>query len=217
MYLRRRARAGRVGSKKAQPRAFNQYTNGQNTRHTCRRSTIRQRVPNRLDHILSKPKNLCYKLNKRDIIIPQSLKLWFVLKVAHGKREEPHDPAFVDKAELLVFEYVFLGAGNAFDCPRVGVDPHRVDELESAIFGDAGGDERGDDGTDGGNDGGTEREGVVPRVRQGCAVTGLASETGVARAGWLLRPLNQLVERQTGLLRAIIPLHVEMGDLEPGL
>jgi hypothetical protein len=189
------------------------------TRHACRRSTIRQRVPNRLDHILSKPKNRLYKLKKRDIIIiiPQSLKLRFVLKLAHGKREEPHDPAFIDKAESLVFEYVFLGARNAFDCPGVGVDPHRVDELESAILGDAGGDERGDDGSNGRNDGGTERERVVPRVRQGGAVTGLASEAGVPRAGWLLRPLNQLVKRQTSLLRAIISLHVEMGDLEPGL
>ena len=191
----------------------------QKTRRACRRSTIRQRVPNRLDHILSKPKNRPYKLKKRDIIIiiPQSLKLRFILKLAHGKREEPHDPAFIDKAESLVFEYVFLGAGNAFDCRRVGVDPHRVDELESAILGDARGDERGDDGSDGGNDGGTERERVMPRMRQGGAVAGLASEAGVPRAGWLLRPLIQLVKRQTGLLGAIIPLHVEMGDLEAGL
>ena len=144
-------------------------------------------------------------------------KLGLVLKLGHGKREEAHDAAFIDEAETLVFEDVFLGAGDAFDCGWVGVDADRVDELESAVFGDAGGDEGGDDRSDGGNDGGTERERVVPRVRQGGAVAGLACEVGEPCAARLLRPLHQLLKRQTGLFRAIIPLYVEMGDFEPGL
>ena len=76
------------------------------------------------------------------------LHLRLVLKVAHGEREEAHDPALVDEAEVFVFEDIFLGARDAFDCAWVGVDGHRVDEFETAVLGDAGGDEGGDDGSD---------------------------------------------------------------------